>query len=545
MAVTTVERSFPVNEKEVFEPPSDVVVTPCDPLPRPYYIEGGLRRVAPYHYTYNTYCKERWRGRGLLDVFGTEFRDRPKEYYQKAIEDGAVCINGKAVSIDTKIQNGDVISHTLHRHEPPVTSQPIGIIHEDDDMIVIDKPAGVPVHPAGRYNYNSILEIMKAERGNGWVPYPCNRLDRLTSGVMFIGKHPKGAEQIGEKLRSRTVRKEYVARVKGKFPDGVVLCDQPMLKISPILGLNRARASGKEARTKFRRIAYYPPHKQAGKKQGLSAGPATPPATLPDQMNISDSQTDTPIGAAIPVPMSPDEEGYSIVHCLPLTGRTHQLRVHLQYLGHPITNDPIYSNRRVFGHSLGKADATGENDEQIIYRLSKMGKTEPVDSLSYQTFQTPPPESISKNDPAVVDDLLAKEHEAMVNDYLKRKGEKMNGKKCETCGTELYTDPGVHELGIFLHAMSYADVTGAWKYKSKMPSWALPPDGMEGPTIAPDWLDEEAEEIIGQGQHGDSALVEGLGAVCLADLVDKNATERQAKENHGDIDVSTIGDAGL
>ncbi|EGC43921.1 DRAP deaminase [Histoplasma capsulatum var. duboisii H88] len=243
--------------------------------------------------------------------------------------------------------------------------------------------------------------------------------------------------------------------------------------------------------------------------------------------------------------MSPDEEGYSIVHCLPLTGRTHQLRVHLQYLGHPITNDPIYSNRRVFGHSLGKADATGENDEQIIYRLSKMGKTEPVDSLSYQTFQTPPPESVSKNDPAVVDDLLAKEHEAMVNDYLKRKGEKMNGKKCETCGTELYTDPGVHELGIFLHAMSYADVTGAWKYKSKMPSWALPPDGMEGPTIAPDWLDEEAEEVIGQGQHGDSALVEGLGAVCLADLVDKNATERQAKENQGDIDVGTTGAAGL
>ncbi|KKZ67584.1 pseudouridylate synthase [[Emmonsia] crescens] len=531
MALTTVDRSFPVEEKEVHNPPPDVVVTPCDPLPRPYYLEGGLRRVAPYHYTYSTYCKERWRGRGLLDVFGTEFRDRPREYYQKAIEDGAVCINGKAVSTDTKIQNGDVISHTLHRHEPPVTSQPIGIIHEDDDMIVIDKPAGVPVHPAGRYNYNSILEIMKAERGNGWVPYPCNRLDRLTSGVMFIGKHPKGAEQIGEKLRSRTVRKEYVARVKGKFPDGVVLCDQPMLKISPILGLNRARASGKEARTKFRRIAYYPPHKPAEKSSDSSTRPATPPATLPDQMNISDSPIDTPTGAAAPIPMSSDEEGYSIVHCLPLTGRTHQLRVHLQYLGHPITNDPIYSNRRVFGHSLGKADATGENDQQIIYRLSKMGKSEPADSLSYQTFQTPPPESVSKNDPAVVDKLLAKEHEVMVNDYLKRKGEKMNGKKCETCGTELYTDPGVHELGIFLHAVSYADVTGAWKYKSKMPGWALPPEGMEGPTTAPDWVDDEEEEIIGKGQHGDSALVEGLGAVNLNDLIEKNMKEPQVKEN--------------
>lgn len=81
MALTTVDRSFPVEEKEIHNSPPEVVVTPCDPLPRPYYLEGGLRRVAPYHYTYNTYCKERWRGRGLLDVFGTEFRDRPREYY--------------------------------------------------------------------------------------------------------------------------------------------------------------------------------------------------------------------------------------------------------------------------------------------------------------------------------------------------------------------------------------------------------------------------------------------------------------------------------
>jgi hypothetical protein len=61
--------------------PSTVLVTPCDPWPRPYYLENGLRRVAPYHFTYNTYCKERWRGRELLDVFSSEFRDRPLEYY--------------------------------------------------------------------------------------------------------------------------------------------------------------------------------------------------------------------------------------------------------------------------------------------------------------------------------------------------------------------------------------------------------------------------------------------------------------------------------
>lgn len=66
-----------------FSGPPNVVITPCDPWPRPYYVEDGLRKVHPYHYTYNTYCKERWRGRELLDIFATEFRDRPQAYYVK------------------------------------------------------------------------------------------------------------------------------------------------------------------------------------------------------------------------------------------------------------------------------------------------------------------------------------------------------------------------------------------------------------------------------------------------------------------------------
>lgn len=62
-----------------------------------------------------------------------------------------------------------MIAHTLHRHEPPVTEKPIEVVFEDDRLIVINKPAGVPVHPAGRYNFNSVIEIMKFER-NGVAP---------------------------------------------------------------------------------------------------------------------------------------------------------------------------------------------------------------------------------------------------------------------------------------------------------------------------------------------------------------------------------------
>ena len=155
-------------------------------------------------------------------------------------------------SINTIIKNGDLISHTLHRHEPPVTAQPIGIVHEDNDVIIINKPAGVPVHPSGRYNYNSVIEIMRAERGHQFNPLPCNRLDRLTSGVMFIAKHKQAAEAITNQLMGRTVRKEYVARVKGEFPLGEVVCEQPILQISPKLGLNRVRANGQGFRCRYR-----------------------------------------------------------------------------------------------------------------------------------------------------------------------------------------------------------------------------------------------------------------------------------------------------
>ena len=82
MALVAVAEAPAVPEPaEKFKPPPDVVTTPCDPWPRPYYFEEGLRKVRPYHFTYNTYCKERWRDRPLLDIFESEFRDRPQEYY--------------------------------------------------------------------------------------------------------------------------------------------------------------------------------------------------------------------------------------------------------------------------------------------------------------------------------------------------------------------------------------------------------------------------------------------------------------------------------
>ena len=513
---------LPFYDKKAMYPPDPVdlpetILTPAGDLwPRPYYLENGLRRVAPYHYTYNTFCKQRWRGRTILDIFSSEFRDRDREYYRNAIETGQIAINGKpCADTTTVVKNGDVVSHTLHRHEPPVTAQPIRTVHEDEDMIVIDKPAGVPVHPAGRYKFNCVIEIMRAERSYSFNPLPVNRLDRLTSGVMFVARNGPAAEKLSNKLRGRSVRKEYVARVKGRFPDGkggmddqagIVKCDQSILQISPILGLNRARASGKSATTLFRRVAYYPPETQT--------------------VSSTTTSTNSIVAAATPAPVAKNA-GYSIVHCLPLTGRTHQIRVHLQFLGHPISNDPIYSNRRVFGSNLAKSNNLGDDDKDVIAKLSKMGKEELAEAYSYTSNDTSSnggvsslvseTQQITLSDVNAIDgssrkplpqtlhagsldsrpaepngyDMaygeMVKAHDEMVTDYNRRKGEKITGEKCQVCDTPLYSDPGPQELGIYLHALAYADMEGSWSYRSPMPAWALPPAGQDGPREIGEW----------------------------------------------------------
>lgn len=411
-----------------------------DVWPRPYVIEGGLRRVEPYHYTYNTWCKERWRGRTLFEIFESEFRDRPVEYYREAMAAGKILINGKPASADYIVKNGDLVSHKIHRHEPPVTAEDVVVIHEDEKMIVINKPSGIPVHPAGRYNFNSVVEMMKEQRGRDWTAYPCNRLDRLTSGIMFIAKHSRSAEELRAQIAGRSVRKEYIARVIGEFPNGEVVCEQPILSISPKLGLNRVRADGKEARTVFKKLAYYPPEQTS--KLDSTNGHA----------NTTEDSTKTTNASSV------EDVGYSVVRCLPVTGRTHQIRVHLQHLGHPIQNDPIYANRKVWGTNLGRGDveATENTDEDIITRLNRMGKEEVADAVAY--------------------------YDEMVDSYHQKKAEKMSGEFCEVCDTPLYTDPGEHELSLFLHSLRYEDAGGAWSYKSALPQWAFPPSGRSGPT---------------------------------------------------------------
>lgn len=107
--------------------------------------QAWIRMVEPYPYTFTSFAKARWVGRTALDVYSTEFGSYPKSYYDLAIRKGRIRINDETVPIDRCIQQHDVLSHTVHRHEPAVAvasdqAPYVHIVHESETILAVDKP---------------------------------------------------------------------------------------------------------------------------------------------------------------------------------------------------------------------------------------------------------------------------------------------------------------------------------------------------------------------------------------------------------------------
>lgn len=285
-----------------------------------YYIENGLRKVYPYYFTFTTFTKGRWVGEKILDVFAREFRAHPAAEYERCIRAGTLTVNYERVDPDYRLKHNDLLANVVHRHEVPVTSQPITLVHIDEDIVVVNKPASIPVHPCGRYRHNTVVFIL-AKEYNLKNLRTIHRLDRLTSGLLLFGRSPKKARQMEHQIRNRQVQKEYVCRVDGQFPDDEIECQEPIEVVSYKIGVCKVSPKGKDCSTVFKRLGFNP-------------------------------NTNT-----------------SVVLCRPKTGRMHQIRVHLQYLGYPVVNDPLY-NHPVFGPLRGKGgDTGGKTDEQLVRDL--------------------------------------------------------------------------------------------------------------------------------------------------------------------------------
>jgi len=267
---------------------------PCEHKDDEFLIRGGRRYALPYQFDFRTFTKRRWVGRTLLDVFTKDFPHQPADYFERAIAAGRLTVRDRAVLPGTPLIDGDWITHHVHRHEPSVPEPAVRVIERDHGGIVaVEKVGGIPVHPCGRYRRNTLQYLLGALHG---LPDLCvaHRLDVVTSGVVLLARTPEAAEELSRRFRERDISKEYLARVAGAFPPSASC--EAALEVAD----NASR--------------------QVSVSTGRKAKPAATAFALVAHVG----------------------DGTSVVLCRPRTGRTHQIRVHLQHLGHPIHDDPLY-----------------------------------------------------------------------------------------------------------------------------------------------------------------------------------------------------------
>lgn len=396
-----------------------------------YYFENGLRKVYPYTYLYQATSKKRWLGRKLIEVMKAEFRDIPEADLLKRFETKRIIVNGEAVTPEFKLNHNDFICNRNHRHELPVLAAPIRIIHSDKNLLVVEKPPSLPVHPCGRFRHNSLINILHKEYNFTGLKV-VHRIDRLVSGVVLIAKNTGFANQLERQIKEHQFEKVYVCRVVGDFPDGdpendgFITVDEPIEIVQSKVAISIVIPSGKPSKTLFKKLSYN------GKT--------------------------------------------SAVLCKPLTGRMHQIRVHLQYLGHPIINDVLY-NCDSFGPMKGAGGNFGKSLKQLVADITASH------NISAWIMDEEGSTTLKSNN--TVEDIDEKEKEiteAILNDYLDEEYISKTSEKykfdsskstvdpeCLDCSLKYY-EPPKRRLFMYLHALRYSNKDGS--YESRMPIWA-------------------------------------------------------------------------
>lgn len=260
---------------------------------------------------------------------------------------GMVALNGQPARPAQKVKAGDAITLTIPpAREPNLSPQdlPLSVLYQDAALLVIDKPAGLSVHPGPGHPdgtlVNALLSLCPDLPGIGGVLRPgiVHRLDKDTSGLMVVAKTEPAHRDLSTQIKARQVDKGYLALAVGILepPQGII--DAPIARDPRHRQRMAVVSGGKAARTRYQTL---------------------------EQLN-----------------------GHTLLELQLETGRTHQIRVHLSHLGHPILGDPTY------GKPLG--DTTNGNPNPLASRhflhAHRLAFRHP-DSGQWRTFQSPlPPE---------------------------------------------------------------------------------------------------------------------------------------------------------
>lgn len=254
---------------------------------------SSVRIVAPYPITHQFKAGGEFEGKSLLEMMSTKFPFRTENEWRKRINASRVYLENRASNPDTLLTQQDEIRHHNPAVIEPSVPDEVRIIMDTDDYLAVFKPAPMPMHPGGRYFKNTLKTILE-EKG-----YPelkiTHRLDSVTSGVVLFAKNKAFAKQVMEAFTNGLVVKEYEATVFGIPAENKITIESKIRrKHGFVFESGEALDSGQLGITKFEVIETSP------------------------------------------------ESNSSLIRCNPVTGRTHQIRLHLAEWGYPIIDDPIY-----------------------------------------------------------------------------------------------------------------------------------------------------------------------------------------------------------
>ncbi len=222
-----------------------------------------------------------------------------------AIKAGIVLVNGQATKAKYSVKAGDIITYKIQEEEVldyQAEDIPLDVVYEDEDLAIINKPQGMVVHPSAGHSsgtmVNALLYQIKDLSGiNGVVrPGIVHRIDKDTSGLLMVAKNDAAHQALADELKAKKSLRKYLAIVHGNLPNDRGIIEAPIGRSEKDRKKQAVIARGKEAVTRFQVIERF--------------------------------------------------GDYTLVELTLETGRTHQIRVHMAYIGHPVAGDPLYGPRK-------------------------------------------------------------------------------------------------------------------------------------------------------------------------------------------------------
>ena len=241
-----------------------------------------------------------------LDSYLSNALDISRSKISKMIKDGNVLVNGNKCKASDSVDVDDKISYEISDEEIKVEAEdiPLDIVYEDDDVIVVNKPNGMVVHPAvGNKSGTLVNALMHHSKNlssiNGeFRPGIVHRIDAYTTGLLMVAKNDKAHEALSRQLQDKTITRKYIALVWGVIPNDTGVIDAPIMR-----------------------------DKSDRKKMAVGT------------INSKDAVTHFKVLERF--------NDATLIELKLETGRTHQIRVHLSYIGHPVVNDPVYGRRKL------------------------------------------------------------------------------------------------------------------------------------------------------------------------------------------------------